>query len=370
MAAVHSVQVVSLWETNRADWLLGTTLRARGHPNEYQHEGIPVHQIGFSLWEKIAMLPAVLAYYPLMDLALPYLAGFTQAHLAPYAAEADLIHNIRIGREPLSLASLQIARHKDIPFFFTPLHHPRWKGWLYRHYHRIYRQADGIIALTQAEKQILIGFGVEERSITVTGMGPILADTANGDAFRQKYSLADDPLVLFLGQKFEYKGVAALLNAAPLVWRRFPEARFAFIGARTDHSINLFKSTTDRRILELGIVSLQEKTDALAACTVLCLPSTQESFGGVFTEAWSFGKPVIGCPIPAVAELIEAGMDGCLVQQQPEDIAGHIIELLSDPNLAHTLGTAGKRKVEDRYTWRRLANLTEEAYQKAVTNSQ
>jgi hypothetical protein len=35
--------------------------------------------------------------------------------------------------------------------------------------------------------------------------------------------------------------------------------------------------------------------------------------GGVYTEAWSFCKPVIGCPIPAVSELIVEGVDGCLV---------------------------------------------------------
>jgi glycosyltransferase involved in cell wall biosynthesis len=57
----------------------------------------------------------------------------------------------------------------------------------------------------------------------------------------------------------------------------------------------------DPRILELGSVDLQTKTDALEACTLLCLPSTQESFGGVYTEAWSFKKPVIGCDIPAVS---------------------------------------------------------------------
>ena len=278
-----------------------------------------------------------------------------------------MIHNIRIGREPLSLASMQIAQRRDIPFFFTPIHHPRWTGWLYRHYHHIYRQADGIIALTQAEKRILTGFGVEESRITVTGMGPILADIGDEKTFRQKYNLVDDPLVLFLGQKFEYKGVAALLNTAPLVWQRYPETRFAFIGPRTDYSIQLFNSVSDHRILELDKVSLQEKTDALSACSLLCVPSSQESFGGVYTEAWSFSKPVIGCPIPAVSELIADGVDGCLVEPQPADIAERILALLSDPNLGHSMGVAGNRKVNERYSWQHLTALTERAYLNALS---
>jgi glycosyltransferase involved in cell wall biosynthesis len=367
MSVNHAVQVASLWDTNRTDWLLGTTLKAVGSSRDYQQDGIPVHRMGFSLFEKTAMLPAVLAYYPLMDLALPYLSAITKANLEPFASKANLVHNVRIGREPLSLASLQAAHSRDIPFFFTPLHHPRWKGWLYRHYHNIYSQSDGIIALTQAEKQILTGFGVEERRITVTGMGSILADSADGKSFRQQYNLVDDPLVLFLGQKFEYKGASALLRAAQIVWQRFPEARFVFIGPRTDYSIKLFRTINDSRVFELGSVSLQEKTDALAACTLLCVPSTQESFGGVYTEAWSFGKPVIGCPIPAVSELIEDGVDGCLINQNPAEIAEGITALISDPNLAHRMGTAGQRKVKERYTWKHLSDLTEKAYLNVIS---
>ena len=367
MSANHDVQVVSMWDTNRTDWLLGTTLKAARSSHDYEQDGLPVHRMGFSLLEKTAMLPAVLAYYPLMDLALPYLSSITRAHLAPYASNANLVHNVRNGREPLSLASMQIAHRRDIPFILTPLHHPRWVGWLYRHYHRIYRLADGVIALTQAEKQILMGFGVEESRITVTGMGPILAASAKEKAFRQKYNLADDPLVLFLGHKFKYKGIAALLSAAPRVWQRYPETRFAFVGPRTDYSIKLFKSVTDRRILEIDSVSLQEKTDALSACSLLCLPSLQESFGGVYTEAWSLCKPVIGCPIPAVSELIVDGVDGYLVEQQPADIADRILALIADPILAHSMGVAGQRKVKERYTWQYLSTLTERAYLDALS---
>jgi glycosyltransferase involved in cell wall biosynthesis len=135
-----------------------------------------------------------------------------------------------------------------------------------------------------------------------------------------------------------------------------------FIGPRTDYSRQLFASVAGQRLLELDTVSLQEKTDALAACSLLCVPSTQESFGGVYTEAWSLGKPVIGCRIPAVAELIMDGEDGFLVAQQPAEIADRILQLLTDPSLARALGSAGQRKVQARFTWLRLAALTEQAY--------
>ena len=97
------------------------------------------------------------------------------------------------------------------------------------------------------------------------------------------------------------------------------------------------------------------------------IASQQESFGGVFTEAWSFSKPVIGCPIPAVSELIDDGVDGCLIEQKPVNIVNRILALISDPGLAYTMGITGQRKVKERYTWEHLSTLTERAYQDVLS---
>jgi glycosyltransferase involved in cell wall biosynthesis len=112
----------------------------------------------------------------------------------------------------------------------------------------------------------------------------------------------------------------------------------------------------------LGKVDLQTKTNAIAASTLLCVPSTQESFGGVYLEAWSFSKPVIGCNISAVAEIISDGINGYLVNQSPEQISDRICHLLLNPTQAAAMGAAGQEKVESRYTWPKLAELTELAY--------
>jgi glycosyltransferase involved in cell wall biosynthesis len=361
LAARHLIQVVTHWDANRTDWLLGTTLRAPTQPRDYAIDGIPVHRLGLSVKEKVSLLPSLALYYPLMELALRPICSILEGRLAPYASGADLIHNVRIGREGLSLASLHAARARGIPFVLTPVHHPRWKGWLYRVYLNLYREADALIALTEAEKRILVGLGVDEERIHVTGFGPILAQHAQPDTFISRCGV-DGPLVLFLGQHYAYKGYRQVLQAAPLVWAKFPQAKFAFIGRAVGHSEEDFEAHKDSRIVRLGEVSLQEKTDALAACSLLCVPSTQESFGGVYTEAWSYGKPVIGCNIPAVSEVITEGQDGILVPQEPMAIAGAICQLLASPLSANAMGEAGRRKVEERYSWERLAALTEQAY--------
>jgi len=358
----HSVQVVTQWTTRRTDWLLGTTLLQPAARGVHQLDGVPVHTLALSPVTRLRLAPWVFAYYAAQSAALGRIATAFAAELAPWAATADVVHNCRIGREGLSYASLKVARDRGVPFVLTPVHHPRWGGWLHRHYHRLYRLADAVIALTEAERETLIAMGVNADRVFVTGIGPILAEHGDAARFRSRFNLADEPLVLFLGQKYRYKGLGALLKAAPIVWRRFPEVRFAFVGPRTAYSRWLFYGWTDRRVVEVGEVDLREKTDAVAACDILCVPSSQESFGGVFTEAWSLGKPVVGCDIPAVRQVIDHGRDGLVVAQRPGPIADALICLLESPTLSADIGHRGKTKVDSQFTWPRLATKTEAVY--------
>jgi glycosyltransferase involved in cell wall biosynthesis len=314
---------VSQWDTNRTDWLLGTTLNAPTEPRAYVQDGVPVQRLLLPDTLRARLAPWVYAYYAVQGPALRRIASALADVMRPWAGNADLIHNCRIGREALSYASLQLARELDIPFVFTPVHHPRWGGWLHRHYQALYRQADAVIALTVQEKQLLIGLGVPERKVFVTGMGPVLAQTSNARRFRQQYGLGEAPVVLFLGQKYAYKGLAALLAAARSVWRRHADVRFVFIGPRTPYSRRVFQNGVDARILELDAVDLQTKTDALAACTILCVPSTRPDAGA---------------------------------------IADGLLQMLDQPAQADAMGQRGREKVAARFSWPRLAELTEAVY--------
>jgi len=314
----------------------------------------------------LRLAPFVLAYYMAQGTSIHRISRCFLERLDALARNPDVVHNVRIGREPLSFASLALARRRGVPFFLTPLHHPRWGSGRYRYYLRLYRQADGVIALTHAERRTLMELGVDERRIHVSGVGPILAPGADGERFRRDHGI-EGPMVLFLGQKYRYKNIAALLEAAPLVWERLPDTRFVFIGPRTPYSRRLFSPGLDRRIVELPPVDLQVKTDALAACDLLCLPSSQESFGGVFVEAWMMGKPVIGARIPAVSEVISDGVDGLLTEPSASAIAEKVLALLQDRRAAAAMGRAGHAKAAERFTWEKIAAVIHGAYVAAAS---
>jgi glycosyltransferase involved in cell wall biosynthesis len=166
-----------------------------------------------------------------------------------------------------------------------------------------------------------------------------------------------------LGQQFRYKGVGAMLEAAPLVWQQHPEITFVFIGPQTRYSNGIFAGVNDPRIRNLGPLDLETKTSALAACEFLCLPSSQESFGGVYVEAWAMGKAVVGGRIAPVAELISEGKEGLLSSQDAGELASQISLLLANPQLCAKMGAAGAERVHARYTWARIAKQTADIYE-------
>ena len=106
------------------------------------------------------------------------------------------------------------------------------------------------------------------------------------------------------------------------------------------------------------------KTSALAGCEMLCVPSSAESFGGVYTEAWALGRPVIGGSIPSIASVIEDGRTGLLSSQDPGALTERICWLLRSTTRGNEIGAAGRRLVADRYTWERLSTETLEIYRK------
>ena len=281
-------------------------------------------------------------------------------------AKADLAHVFMVMWQD-TYASFGLARRLGLPVVFTPHFHPGFLDWVRKYCRPLLHQADAIIALTEFERQAYIKEGVPAEKIYCTGIGPAITPQFSAEKFRAKHNIKGR-MVLFLARMSFYKNYRAVARAAPLVWREFPDTTFVFIGPGEWSSRPFFKRQKDPRILNLDKVPVQEKSDALAACDLLCVPSAMESFGGVYCEAWAMGKPVIGGDIPAVRELLQASQGGFAVKikamlARPKDVAARIIELLKDDALRTKMGENGRALVQRKFTWEALAAQTEKVYQ-------
>jgi glycosyltransferase involved in cell wall biosynthesis len=364
----HAPRVVCQRARPVDDWIDDATVAA-DPGGESEVDGVPVVRLGPSGARRRALAPWV-ALYRTYGRASPFasrrIAGLLAPDLARAAGAPQIVHAVRMGQEFLARAALAFARARGLPFVLTRLRHPPGPNPLHRAYDELARAADAVVAMTDAERDVLADeCGVDPARIHVFGVGPVLSDAGDVDAFRARHGIAG-PYVLFLGRRVRHKGAHALLAAARHVWERHPEVRFVFAGPPTPEFDRLRAETGDPRVLDLGVVDEADKAAALAGCELLCVPSVEESFGAVYVEAWSFAKPVVAARTPVVASVVEDGRTGWLAAPEPGALAERIGWLLDHPARARELGEAGRREVDRRWSWKRLVDRTEALYRSLV----
>lgn len=287
--------------------------------------------------------------------------------LERHAEDRDLIHNV--GREYLD-SSLNVAQELDLPVVLTPLAHPgQFHGGDTPVDFLKYRRATVITTMTDWERGWFGEQGVDPHRVITTGMGANALRSHDGAAFRARHRIpADAPVILYVGRRERYKGYIHLLDAAELVWQRYNEARFVFIGVPGFYGavVDEFARYTDERIIEIERAGAEEKSAALDACDIYAMPSAHETFGIGYLEAWLHEKPVIGGDIPPLREVIANGVDGLLVPQKVADIARAVTSLLDAPELRREMGRAGNAKLHERWDWDRVMDRVESAHQRAV----
>jgi glycosyltransferase involved in cell wall biosynthesis len=170
----------------------------------------------------------------------------------------------------------------------------------------------------------------------------------------------DAKLILMVARLDPMKGQDAVIKAMPAVLNHVGNAKLVVVGNGSFSSSRqgLGLSKSDKWLTELrGIARAFHVEDnvvfagylpqrllnaAYAACGATVLPSRQEGFGLVVVESWLYKKPAVVSTKAGIAELIQDGKNGLLVDPMDSDaIAEKISTVLNDKNLAHTLGENG-----------------------------
>lgn len=229
------------------------------------------------------------------------------------------------------------------------------------------RTADVVFALTPAEAADLTEAGAPHDRIRYIPQACELAGTPDPDGFRLANGLAGQ-IVLFVGRRTAAKGYLTLLETMPLVWGRLPQVTFVFIGPNSDaDAAAAFRAHADPRLVDLGVVDDQTKHDALAACDVLCLPTSHDVFPLVFAEAWTLGKPVVSGDFPGADTVVRDGVDGLIVKPWPMELADTLSRLLYGHRFRHEMGRAGQRRAEHEFGWDKVADAYQDGYGWALT---
>ena len=356
------LDVEGFWRWGRRRLAAGYEDDAGVRVHRFRARVLPLHGPLSHLLGLVPWAPIGLTMAP-PGLALP---GLWQA--VGVGGAFDLVH--ASAYPSLMYLGAVAARRSQAKLVLMPCTHPRTANQSTRRMARLYRQADAVIALTELERQMLMGGGVPAERISVTGAGvdPEAAVGADGNRFRQRFGLpANAPLVAFVGHKTAGKGALHLLDACrPLLAKR-PDLIMVMVGAPTPAFTGRYRALPgelQERVLNLDL-SEQGKHDLLAASSGLVLPSRDDSFGIVLLEAWLHGKPVIGARAGGIPGVIEEGRTGRLVPfGDVNALVRAITWLLEHPVEAAQMGTRGREKTLQCWTWEAVYNRVRTVYER------
>jgi glycosyltransferase involved in cell wall biosynthesis len=193
-----------------------------------------------------------------------------------------------------------------------------------------------------------------------------------GSRIRQEFGIpAGAPVIACAGRLFRNKGQADTVRAVAALRSTFPDLRLLIIGAddrmamKESFTEELTKLAADLGVSENVIFAglRSDMPEIMAASDLFALPSDEEPFGLVFTEAMAMKKPVVALANGGTLEIVEHGKSGLLSALGDVDaLAAHISTLLHDPGLRARMGEHGRRQVEARFTAERMAADVAQVY--------
>lgn len=279
---------------------------------------------------------------------------------------------------PTLWASLALRTLRPRPPFIYTEHsvqevYPRWARWVYRLFLPI---IDRVICVSDASHQSFrrrwrhavdaqrVWNGIRSARVCPSAGTAELRDTLRANP--------DTPVACNVGNLCLHKGHDVLIEAMPVVHAHLPEAR-CWIAGSTEHEPATVEALR-QRIIQTGLdgtVSLlgrrRDVPDLLHAADVFVLSSRQEGFPITILEAMAAGKPVIATDVGGCAEAVVHGETGLIVPpENPEALAGALIDLLSDCQRAKEMGAAGRARVEREFTVDRMVDQHLELYERVL----
>lgn len=181
-------------------------------------------------------------------------------------------------------------------------------------------------------------------------------------ALRRELKLPAGPLVVFAGRLVSAKGLDVLLEAAPGLLARQPEAHLLIVG---DGELRASLEQQARalglggRVLFIG--GRDDSAPYLRAADAFVLPSRAEGLPVALLEAMACGLPCVATRVGGSAELIDDRVNGRLVAaEDPEALGEALAHALSDA--AEEWGPRARQRILERYALDAVADRYVELY--------
>lgn len=250
--------------------------------------------------------------------------------------------------------------------------------WLHRPVHRfVYRRWIGpaIDAIATVSDRSVAPLRELYGAAKLIRVLPTAVDTASFVPRRDREAVrrlaetpAKSPVVIFAGSLTPEKRVDRLLVALAEARHRTPGLRLWIVGdgpLRGELELRARDLGVSASVLFLGL--RDDLADLLAAADLMALTSDTEGIPGVVLEAGAVGLPTVATRVGGMAECVDDGRTGYLLE--PEDTAGiaaKISALALDPALRRRLGAAARADVERRFDLPAIASRFVDLYRRVA----
>ena len=251
--------------------------------------------------------------------------------------------------------------------------------------------ADAVIAVSEGTREdVLRLFDVKPERVHVIHNGidlDLYQKTASTAALERNGIDPTRPFVLFVGRITRQKGIVHLARAIPEI---DPDVQVVLCAGAPDTkeiAVEMEQAVAAAREARPGVIWIEkmlprdEVIELYSHAAVFCCPSVYEPFGIINLEAMACGTPVVATATGGILEVVVDGQTGLLVpieqagggSFEPADparfsrnLASAISRLLGDAPLRERMGAAGRRRVEEMFSWGAIAQKTVALYEKLV----
>jgi glycosyltransferase involved in cell wall biosynthesis len=288
-----------------------------------------------------------------MDLAAAWRLSRVIRQLCPDVVHAHDSHAVAMAATALAMAApvprppLFMSRRVDFRIRRNAL--SKWK----------YNQVDCFVCASGAISKMLIADGIPAERTTVVHDGVefdridlVPASSVHEALWLPRHA----PVVVNAAALVPHKGQRHLVEAAALVVREMPDARFVIFGEGE------LRESLERQIashhLEKHVLIPGFRADVLSLCKtadLFVMSSITEGLGSAVLEAMACRKAVVATSAGGLPEVVVDGETGLVVPPRDDRaLAGAILNLLKDAALRAAFGENGRRRVEDGFSAARM----------------
>jgi len=274
--------------------------------------------------------------------------------------QPDILHAYSFWYQPADTAA-RYARDMGIPFIFHPIYYenevrskPIWR--LYRHTRgrATFAAADVVVVISEHERDLICAAKMPAKKFLLVPPGVDIAglNTPLPDPFRARG--INGRVLLTVNRLAPGKGLADIVKKMPELVRQHHDVQLVLVGEDFGAEDELKKLSAagefGNNIHFVGKLNRNELIAAYQHATVLVHTSHYEAFGIVLAEAQAAGLPVIARAVGAVPSVVHHQSTGLLFNN-PQEMAAHISQLLSEDATLKLMAAAARRHAADNFAW-------------------